>query len=386
VHSDVLLVIVVAVALAFDFTNGFHDTANVVATVISTRALRPRTAVALAAVLNFIGALISLKVAATVATGIIDAGHVTLTVAFAGLIGAITWNLITWYNALPSSSSHALIGGIIGALLAAQGGEGIKWHGVLSKLVLPALVAPALALLLAAVVIVVLYRLVGRRRPGPVTKAFRLGQIVSSSALSIAHGTNDAQKTMGVISVALVAHGDFSAQHFHVPTWVVISAASAIALGTYAGGWRIVRTVGSRIIKMDSAQGFSAQGAGAAVILVSSHLGYPLSSTQVISGGVIGAGAAKRVSAVRWGVAGEIVLAWVLTLPLAGALGAAVWYGSDLFGVGALGPLLISTIAVAAVARGLVIRHGVLTARSTAPPDAEAPPRSGTTPASSRSG
>jgi PiT family inorganic phosphate transporter len=359
-HSDVLLVIVVAAALAFDFTNGFHDTANVIASLVSTRALSPRSSVALAAVLNFAGALISLKVAATIATGIIDAARVTETVAFAGLIGAIAWNLITWFYALPSSSSHALIGGVIGALLAAVGGDGIRWHGVITKVVVPAVVAPLSALVLAGVVIVVIYRVVGNRRPGPVNHAFRLGQIVCSSLLSLAHGTNDAQKTMGVICLALVAHGDLSARHPHVPAWVVIAAASAMALGTYAGGWRIVRTVGSRIIKMDSAQGVAAQGAGAVVILVSTHYGYPLSSTQVISGGVIGSGVAKRLSAVRWGVAGNIVVAWLLTLPLAGLLGAGAYWLADAFGSGALGPLLISVIALGAVARGLAVRHSDL--------------------------
>ncbi len=364
-HSDALLVIVVAAALAFDFTNGFHDTANVVASLISTRALSPRTAVAIASVLNFAGAFISLKVAATIGTGIIQAGHVTETIAFAGLVGAISWNLITWFYGLPSSSSHALIGGVIGALLAALGGDGIRWHGVITKVVLPALVAPASAFLIAAVLIVVIYRLVGRQRPGSVTKAFRFGQMVSSSALSIAHGTNDAQKTMGVIGLALVAHGE---HHFRVPAWVVISAASAIGLGTYAGGWRIIRTVGSRmIIKMDSAQGFSAQGAGAAVILVSSHLGYPLSSTQVISGGVIGAGVAKRVSAVRWGIAGNIAAAWALTLPAAGLLGALAYWLAAAFGSGALGPLLISVIAIGAFAYRVALREPIAPVTRTEP-------------------
>jgi inorganic phosphate transporter, PiT family len=345
-HSDVLLVIVIVAALAFDFTNGFHDTANVVASLVSTRALSPRAAVAIASVLNFAGAFISLKVAATIATGIIHAGTVTETIAFSGLVGAIAWNLITWMYGLPSSSSHALIGGLIGALLAAVGGHGVRWHGVLTKVVIPALVAPASALVLAGIVILVLYRLLRHSRPGPVTKALRHGQVISSSALSLAHGTSDAQKTMGVISLALVAHGDFSARHFHVPAWVVIAAATAIAVGTYAGSWRIIRTVGWRIIKMDAAQGFSAQGAGAAVILVSAHFGYPLSSTQVISGGVIGAGAAKSLSAVRWGVAGDIIAAWVLTLPAAGVLGAAIYEIADLFGSGALGPLLITLLAI----------------------------------------
>lgn len=357
-HSDLLLVIVVVTALAFDFTNGFHDTANVVASAISTRALSPRTAVALASVLNFVGAFISLKVAATVATGIIDAGLVTETVAFAGLVGAIVWNITTWLYGLPSSSSHALIGGIVGALLAAVGGTGVKWHGLIFNVVLPALIAPVAAFLVAGVVILVIYGLVHHRRPGPVTRAFRVGQIFSSSLLSLAHGTNDAQKTMGVIGLALVAHGDFSASHFHVPTWVVIAAASAMSLGTYAGGWRIIRTVGTRIMKMDAAQGFTAQGAGAAVILASSHFGYPLSSTHVISGGVMGAGAAKRLSAVRWGVAGNIAFAWLLTLPAAGVFGAIAYWLANAFGNGALGPVVIMFVAVAALASRLAARRG----------------------------
>ena len=356
-HSDVLLGIVIVAALAFDFTNGFHDTANVVASSISTRALSPHTAIAIASVLNFAGAFISLRVAATVATGIIAAGKVTEPIAFAGLVGAITWNLITWFYGLPSSSSHALIGGVVGALLAAVGGAGVKAGGLLSKVVLPALIAPAVTLVLAGAAVVAIYRIVGRRRPGPVNRAFRLGQIVSGSALSVAHGTNDAQKTMGVISLALVAHGDISSDHFHVPPWVVIAAASAIALGTYAGGWRIIRTVGTRIINMDAAQGFAAEGAGAAVILASSHFGYPLSSTHVISGGVVGAGAAKRLSAVRWGVAGDIATAWVLTLPAAGVFGAGAYWLQGLFGNGVLGPLLISIIALAALAKGLAGRR-----------------------------
>jgi PiT family inorganic phosphate transporter len=338
-HSTVLLVIVVALALGFDFTNGFHDTANVVASVISTRALSPRNAIAIASVLNFLGALLSLKVAATIATGIVAAGHVTETVAFAGLVGAIAWNLVTWMYGLPSSSSHALIGGVIGAMLAADG-SGVRWHGVLTKVAIPAVVAPLAAIVLAAAVIILCYRIVANRRPGSVNRVFRFGELISSSALSLAHGTNDAQKTMGVIGVALLAHGDLG-NHFHVPTWVVLSAATAMGLGTYAGGWRIIRTVGTRIIKMDPAQGFSAQGAGAAVILVSSHLGYPLSSTQVISGAVVGAGAGKSVSAVRWGVAGDISIAWLATMPVAGLLGAGTYGLADLFGSGVLSTIVI---------------------------------------------
>ena len=340
--SDLILVIVVATALTFDFTNGFHDTANVVATSISTRAVPPRLAVLFAAILNFVGAFISLEVAATVAKGIVEADAITPTIVFAGLIGAISWNLITWYFGLPSSSSHALIGGVVGATLVAAGADAILGDGLVSKVFIPALIAPVLAFAVAGLAILVAYRGVGRLRPGPVSRGFRLGQLMSGGLLALAHGTNDAQKTMGVITLALIANGNIAADDFHVPAWVVITSATAIALGTYSGGWRIIRTMGSRIIKMDSAQGFSAQTSGAAVILAASHFGYPLSTTQVISGAVMGSGAAKRLSAVRWGVAGNIVLAWVLTIPAAGAIGAVVYGVTRLFGTGAAGPVVVS--------------------------------------------
>jgi PiT family inorganic phosphate transporter len=348
--SDLILVLVVATALAFDFTNGFHDTANAVATSISTRAMSLRVAVGQAAVLNFAGAFISLEVAVTVATGIVDSAAVSTTVIFAGLVGAIAWNLATWYFGLPSSSSHALIGGVVGAAFVADGVGAVNGAGLLEKVLVPAVVAPILALVVAAVGIMVAYRIVGHLRPGPVTRGYRLGQIVSSSLLSLSHGTNDAQKTMGIIALALVAHGDLSASQFEVPTWVVVSAASAIALGTYAGGWRIIRTMGTRIIKMDPAQGFVAQGAGATTILAASHFGFPLSTTHVISGAVMGAGAGKRLSAVRWGVAGNIAAAWVLTLPAAAAVGGATYGLTRLFGTGALGPLVISVCLVGLLA------------------------------------
>lgn len=344
--SDLVLVIVVVTALAFDFTNGFHDTANVVATGISTRAIPPRTAVAGAAILNFVGAFISLEVAATVANGIVEADLITPTIVFAGLIGAIAWNLITWWYGLPSSSSHALIGGVVGAALAAEGTKAVIGEGLVGDVIIPALVAPALAFVIAAVGILSVYRIVGRLRPGPVNRGFRGGQIVSGGLLALAHGTNDAQKTMGVITLALIANGNISENDFHVPFWVVASAATAIALGTYAGGWRIIRTLGTRIIKMDPAQGFSAQSAGATVILASSHFGYPLSTTHTISGAVIGAGAAKRVSAVRWGVAGNIVLAWLFTLPAAGAIGGLAYGITRIFGTGALGPVIVSVLVI----------------------------------------
>src|SRR3954454_6378144 len=348
--SDLLLVLVVGTALAFDFTNGFHDTANVVATSISTRALAPRAAVGLASVLNFIGAFLSLSVAATIASGIVDTGGVTLTVIFAGLVGAIVWNLVTWYAGLPSSSSHALIGGIVGATLAAHGPGDVEWDGLLGKVLVPALVAPVLAFVVAGVGILFAYRIVGRQRPGPVTRGFRLGQLMSGGLLSLAHGTNDAQKTMGIITLALAAHGDISATNPTTPTWVVVSAATAIAAGTYTGGWRIIKTMGMRIIKMDPAQGFVAQGSGASVILAASHVGFPLSTTHVISGAIMGGGAAKRVSAVRWGVAGNIAIAWMLTIPAAGTTGAVVYAVTQLFGGGAAGPVVIVLAMIAGLA------------------------------------
>jgi inorganic phosphate transporter, PiT family len=349
VDSDLILIIVIATALAFDFTNGFHDTANAVATSVSTRAMSPRAAVTLAAVLNFAGAFISLEVAATIASGIVEADAINEMIVFGGLIGAIAWNLITWYFGLPSSSSHALIGGVAGAAFVAKGPDVVLGDGLIEKVLIPALVAPILAFLAAGLAILVAYRIVGRLRPGPVNRGYRLGQIVSGSLFSLAHGTNDAQKTMGVIALALVASGHLDAGA-DPPFWVIVSAATAIALGTYSGGWRIMRTMGSRIIKMDPAQGFSAQGGGAAVILTATHLGFPLSTTHTISGAVMGAGAARRLSAVRWGVAGNIALAWVLTVPCAGAIGALAYGVSRVFGEGALGPILVSLCVIMFIA------------------------------------
>jgi len=365
IGDDIILVIVIATALAFDFTNGFHDTANAVATSISTRALPPRTAVTIAAILNFAGAFISLAVAATVASGIVDALFITTTIVFAGLVGAIAWNLVTWYFGLPSSSSHALIGGVVGAAFAAAGPDAIKFGGILDKVIIPALVAPVLAFVVAGMGILVAYRIVARQRPGPVNRGFRVGQIASGSMLALSHGTNDAQKTMGIITLALIANGNLPEEGFQVPTWVVVSAATAIAAGTYVGGWRIIKTMGSRIIKMDPAQGFAAQSSGAAVILAATHFGFPLSTTHVISGAVMGSGAAKRLSAVRWGVAGNIVVAWVLTLPAAAAVGALTYGVTRIFGTGALGPVLVASgllIALAVVFVPRIVQGRTLTA------------------------
>jgi inorganic phosphate transporter, PiT family len=347
--SEIIVVIVVATALVFDFTNGFHDTANVVATSISTRAMPPRVAVGYASILNFAGAFISLEVAATVAQDVVsvNTNSIGLLAVFAGLVGAIAWNLVTWYFGLPSSSSHALIGGMVGAVFVAEGPENVFFEeGILGKVMVPAIVAPVLAFIVGGLAILVLYGIVARLRPGPANSGFRLGQVISGGLLALAHGTNDAQKTMGVITLALVANGTIAESNFHVPDWVVVTSAAAIALGTYVGGWRIIKTMGSRIHKMDAAQGFAAQGSGATVILAASDVGFPLSTTHTISGAVIGSGAAKRLSAVRWGVAGNIVLAWILTLPAAAVIGGLTFLVTRAFGTGAAGPIIISTAIV----------------------------------------
>ena len=347
--NDLVLWIVVGTALAFDFTNGFHDTANAVATSISTRAMAPRVAVTLAAALNFVGAFLSLEVAATVASGIVEADLVTPAIVFAGLIGAIAWNLATWYFGLPSSSSHALIGGVVGSAFAAEGAQAVIGSGLVDKVAIPALVAPILAMVVAGMAVLVAYRIVGRQHPGTVARSFRHGQIISASLFSLSHGTNDAQKTMGIIALALIASGHLDAGA-DPPVWVIVSSATAIAAGTYAGGWRIIRTMGSRIIKMNSVQGFAAEGAGSAVILSASHVGFPLSTTHVISGGIIGAGAAQRLSAVRWGIAGNIFAAWVLTLPAAATVGAVTYGIVSLFGDGATGPVVVAALLFAGLA------------------------------------
>ena len=347
--ADVILVIVVCTALTFDFTNGFHDTANVVATSISTGAARPQVAIGMAAILNFVGAFLSISVAATVANDVVDPGVITPTIVFAGLIGAIAWNLITWWFGLPSSSSHALIGGVVGSAVAAVGFDAVIGSGLVGKVLVPAVVAPLLAFCVAGLSIGLIYRIVGGQRPGIVNRGFKHGQVISGGLLALAHGTNDAQKTMGVITLALIANGSLGAGS-DPPFWVIFSAAAAIALGTYSGGWRIIKTTGTRIIKMDSAQGFSAQGAGSAVILASTHFGFPLSTTHVINGGVMGAGAAKRLSAVRWGVAGNIVAAWVFTLPAAAAIGGIVYAFTRIFGDGAVGPVVVTAISLALMA------------------------------------
>jgi inorganic phosphate transporter, PiT family len=319
-----LLVVTIAVALAFDFTNGFHDTANAVATSVSTRALSPRLAVLIAALANLAGAFATTAVAKTVGKGIIDSGLANPRTVLAAVGGAIVWNLLTWWFGLPSSSSHALIGGLVGAALVQSGEKGVEWHGIAHKVVIPALWAPTAAFAAAFALLLAIYWIFQRLTPGVANRSFRLGQLFTGTWVGFTHGANDAQKTMGVIALALYTHGSIST--FYIPTWVKIAAGCSIALGTYAGGWRIMRTLGQRVFQMDPPAGFAAQASAGAVIWASTRYGYPLSTTHVVSGAVMGAGATKRLSAVRWGVAGNIVLAWILTIPAAGLVAAALYW------------------------------------------------------------
>jgi phosphate/sulfate permease len=324
--TDLGLVAIVVIALAFDYTNGFHDAANAIATAVSTRALTPRVALVLAAVANLAGALVSTEVAKTVGKGILDASELESTsgmvVVFSALVGAITWNLVTWYFGLPSSSSHALIGGLVGAGLAA--GDSVKWHGIYEKVIIPMIFSPITGFLLAALLMLGILWLVRRQAPRRVNRNFRRLQILSSAAMAYGHGLQDAQKTMGIIALALVVSGHLGANE-GIPLWVILSAATAISLGTLSGGSRIMRTLGRRVIKMDPAAGFAAQTVASSVLFTTAHFGLPVSTTHVITSSIMGVGATRRLSAVRWGVAGNIAIAWVLTIPAA-ALVAAAFY------------------------------------------------------------
>jgi PiT family inorganic phosphate transporter len=344
--SELLLVVVVGTALVFDFTNGFHDTANAMATSIATRALRPRVAVLLSAVLNFAGAFISIKVATTIAEGIVDSKLLTLNLIFAALVGALLWNLTTWALALPSSSSHALIGGIVGATLIGVGSEGVNASGIIEKVVLPGVIAPVLCGLVAMLGTLVAYRMQSGGPSDTTRRGYRYGQIGSASLVSLAHGTNDAQKTMGVITLALVVHGTLE-DASSVPLWVKVAAATSIALGTYIGGWRIIRTLGTRLTEIESPQGFVAEGTSTSVLLASSYFGYPLSTTQVVSGGVLGVGLGKRLASVRWGLAGGMAVAWVLTLPMAGVIAAGIYEAATHLGNTDVGPIVMAIITAA---------------------------------------
>ncbi|GGS88055.1 inorganic phosphate transporter [Planobispora rosea] len=324
--SLALVIGVVVVALVFDYTNGFHDAANAIATSVSTRALTPRAALFMAAAMNFLGAHLGTQVAQTVGKGIIDApqGSHGLVIVCSGLIGAITWNLITWYFGLPSSSSHALIGGLIGAALASA--SVIHWDGVLEKVVIPMILSPLVGFTLAGSVMIAILWIFRRSNPGRANRGFRLAQTISAAAMALGHGLQDAQKTMGVIFLALVVGGHVQEKD-PIPQWVILAAAAAISLGTYAGGWRIMRTLGRRIIALNPPQGFAAETA-ASTVLYGAAIGFgaPISTTHTITSAIMGVGATKRLSAVRWGVAGNIVTAWILTIPAAALVAALSYY------------------------------------------------------------
>ncbi len=346
--ASLIVVVVVVTALVFDFTNGFHDTANAMATSIATGALRPKTAVTLAGCLNVLGAFLSVAVAKTISGGLVDETLITPVVIFAGLVGAIVWNLVTWFLGLPSSSSHALFGGLIGATWVAGGATAIDFVTVVNKVVLPAVLSPVVAALIAVTVTYLAFRVAAHARSDVADRGFRLAQRVSASMVALAHGSNDAQKTMGVITLTLITAGMLPAGS-PPPFWVILSAGLAIGLGTYTGGWRIIRTLGSRVSDIRPVQGFAAETTSAAVILTSTHLGLPLSTTQVCTGSILGSAAGRRLASVHWGVAGRIALAWTFTLPSAAVMGAAA---SWLAATGAAGVVIVA-VSAGAVAAGI---------------------------------
>jgi inorganic phosphate transporter, PiT family len=326
-----LVIAVIAIALIFDYTNGFHDAANAIATSVSTRALTPRVALVLAAVMNFVGAFLGTEVAETVGKGVIDAPSGThgLTVVLGALVGAITWNIITWYFGLPSSSSHALIGGLVGAAIVAS--TGVQWQGVLDDVVVPMVLSPAIGFAGAFLLMTAIMWIFRPVTPGRASRGFRLAQTFSAAAMALGHGLQDAQKTMGVIFLALVVYGSVDSDD-PIPWWVKVAAAAAISLGTYAGGWRIMRTLGRRIIHLDPPRGFAAETTAATTLYVMAiGLHAPVSTTQTITASVAGVGATKRLSAVRWGVARSIVVAWVLTIPMAGLMAGLVYAVANVF-------------------------------------------------------
>ncbi|GIM98136.1 inorganic phosphate transporter [Paractinoplanes toevensis] len=367
-QASVVLALVVVTALAFDFTNGFHDTANAMATTIATKALKPKTAVALSGILNLVGAFLSVQVALTVTNAVVkiqnsngtpkeslvsDGGSALLLIILAGLVGGIVWNLLTWLLGLPSSSSHALFGGLIGATIAGLGWAGVNWNGdgskldgVVGKVLLPAVLSPVIAGVVALVGTWIIHRITAGLAARHTDQGFKWGQIGSASLVSLAHGTNDAQKTMGVITLALIASGDWTDTK-NIPFWVKVACALAIALGTYLGGWRIIRTLGKGLVDIAPAQGMAAQSSSAAVILASSHLGFALSTTHVATGSVLGSGLGRPGAQVRWRVAGRMITAWLITLPAAGLVGAAMWGVGHLVG-GLAGALVVFAVLVAA--------------------------------------
>ncbi|MGW4378907.1 anion permease [Kitasatospora sp. NPDC004531] len=358
--NDAVLALMVATALGFDFTNGFHDTGNAMATSIVTGALPPRVAVAISAVLNLVGAFLSTAVAATIAGGLVATGAVTLTVVCAGLTGSILWNLATWYLGVPSSSSHALIGGVIGATVAAAGFSAVKWQGLVSKVVVPAALSPLVAGAVAATGTVLVYRLARGVPEGPRGRGFRYGQVGSASMVSLAHGTNDAQKTMGVITLALIADGALP-PGAKAPDWVILCCALAIALGTYVGGWRVIRALGKGLVEIEPPQGMAAESASAAVILCSTDFGYSLSTTHVATGSILGSGIGRSGARVRWQLARRMVAAWVLTLPAAALVGASAYWVADGIGGTAGVVVVFGVLLLASAAFFLASRHPAVT-------------------------
>ena len=369
----IILVLVIGTALAFDFTNGFHDTGNAMATSIATGALKPKVAVAISGVLNLVGAFLSVQVAKTVAKVVniqTKSGapaaffnapgghHLLITIVFAGLVGGIVWNLSTWLLGLPSSSSHALFGGLIGAAVAGLGfSKGVDWTLVLTNIVIPAVLSPLVALTIAAVGTWLVYRITSKAPEKAREKHFRWGQIGSASLVSLAHGTGDAQKTMGVIFLALIAHGTIS-PNGDIPIWVKVACAAAISAGTYIGGWRVIRTLGKGLVEISSPQGMAAETASAAVILTSSHLGLALSTTHVATGSILGTGVGRKGAQVRWNVAGRMAAGWLITLPAAAVVGAVCWYIADLLkgpADGLVGILVVFAILV--VVASLIYRQ-----------------------------
>jgi PiT family inorganic phosphate transporter len=326
-----MLVLVVVLAIAFDYVNGFHDTANAIATSVATRALAPRYAILMATAFNFIGAFAGTAVANTIASGLVDDAVVTQVVIAAALIGAIAWNLITWQRGLPSSSSHALIGGLLGATIIAAGTGALNVNGIVNKVLIPMFTSPLLGFFIAFVFIVALYWIFRRSQRKPMARRFRRLQIGSAAFMAFAHGSNDAQKTMGIITLALLTAGVIPT--FEVPVWVIVVSATALSLGTAVGGWRIMRTMGQRVAKLEPVHGFAAETTAASILLGTAHFGLPVSTTQVISGAIMGVGSSQGLRHVRWGIARRILVAWVLTLPAAGILAALAWLALTAIGL-----------------------------------------------------
>ena len=351
--KDIVITLVVVTALGFDFTNGFHDTGNAMATSIATGALGPRVAVAISGVLNLVGAFLSLAVAATIANGLVQTADVTVVVVFAGLVGGILWNLLTWFFGIPSSSSHALIGGVIGSTIAAAGGKAIKWHGLVSKVIIPAGLSPIIAIGVASIGTWLIFRISRKLSDGSRTHGFRIGQIGSASMVSLAHGTNDAQKTMGVITLALIANGSLPAGS-KAPFWVILSCALAISIGTYTGGWRVIRTLGKGLVEIDPPQGMAAESSSAAIILLSTHFGYSLSTTHVATGSILGVGVGKKDADVRWNVAGRMAAAWLITLPCAAVVGAGCYALAH--AIKGLPGVIVALVILIAIAEVVFIR------------------------------